>query len=195
MRRGGIIPRKGKSTPQNPNPAASTSGQIELELLLLDDEQDEADEEVVLDESFDADWSRNFMCVADPFVVAKVRGLANHGNVRSVLTPSRIALVRSKSSSLPVSFTNAETLRGCYNWGYLSSQSYRGILLPGRTLHLARKRSRRERRKRKKTRTSRHRRREYRLRSRSHGLGLNLRILGYKEVAVTPHGMAGEGRG
>lgn len=71
MRRGGIVPRKGKSTPQNPNPAASTSGQIELELLLLDDEQDETDEEVVLDESFDADWSRNFMCVADPFVVAK----------------------------------------------------------------------------------------------------------------------------
>ena len=44
------------------------------EQRLLDDEQDgEADEEVVPGESFDADWSENFVCVADPFIVAKVR--------------------------------------------------------------------------------------------------------------------------
>jgi hypothetical protein len=40
----------------------------------LNDEQDEeVDEDVMPDESFDADWSRNIMCVADPFIVAKVR--------------------------------------------------------------------------------------------------------------------------
>lgn len=191
MRRGGIVPRKVKSTPQDLNPAASTSGQTEEELLLLDDEQDEADQEVVPDESFDADWSRNLMCVVDPFIIAKVRGLVHCGDVRSVLIPFRIALVRSKSSSSPGSFTNAEILRGCCNWGYLSSQFYRGILPPGRILHLVRKRSGRER-TRKKTRTSRHRRSGYRLRNRSHGLGLSLCILGYKEVAVIPNGMAGE---
>jgi len=39
---------------------------------LLDHEQDEeVEEEVVLDESFDADWSGNLMCVADPFIVTK----------------------------------------------------------------------------------------------------------------------------
>lgn len=67
-----MIPRKGKSALKNPNPVPSTSTQPE-EQESPDDEQDEgADEEIVHDESFDADWSENPMCVVDPFVVAKV---------------------------------------------------------------------------------------------------------------------------
>ena len=42
----------------------------------MDDELDEeGDEEVVLEESFDADWSKDLMCVADPFIVMKARVL------------------------------------------------------------------------------------------------------------------------
>jgi len=70
--RGGIIPRKGKSALKDPNPVASTSKQHE-EQELLDDEQDEEADEAAPDESFDADWSGNLICVADPFIVAKVK--------------------------------------------------------------------------------------------------------------------------
>lgn len=71
IRRGGIFPRKGKSVLKGPNPVASTSAQPE-EQESLDDEWDEEVDEVAQDESFNADWSRDLMCVADPFVVAKV---------------------------------------------------------------------------------------------------------------------------
>ena len=69
---GGIIPRRDKSARKDPDPVASTSARRE-EQELLDDEQDEETEEVLLDGSFDADWSGNFICVADPFIVTKVR--------------------------------------------------------------------------------------------------------------------------
>jgi len=72
IRRGGIIPRKDRNVPKDPNPVTSTPKQPE-EQELLDDEQDEEGGEVVPDESFDADWSRNLMCVADPFALARVR--------------------------------------------------------------------------------------------------------------------------
>ena len=72
VRRGGIFPRKGKNALKDPNPVASTLVQPE-EYELLDDEQDEDGDEVMPDETFDADWSRDFMCVADPFIVGKVR--------------------------------------------------------------------------------------------------------------------------
>lgn len=73
VRKGGIIPRVGKSAPKGKNPVASTSTQPK-DQEPSDDEQDEgADGEVVPDESFDADWSGDLMCVADPFVVTKVR--------------------------------------------------------------------------------------------------------------------------
>ena len=72
IRKGGIILRKGKSALKGPNPVASTSTQPE-EQELLDDERDEdSDEEVVQDESFNADWSRDLMCVADPFTISRV---------------------------------------------------------------------------------------------------------------------------
>lgn len=67
-----MIPRKGKSALKNPNPAPSTSTQPEEQELPDDGQDEEADEDIVHDESFDADWSKNLMCVADPFVVAKV---------------------------------------------------------------------------------------------------------------------------
>jgi len=72
VRKGGITLRKGKNALKGPNPVASTSTQPE-EQELLDDEWDEEadDEEVVQDESFNADWSRDFVCVADPFIVGK----------------------------------------------------------------------------------------------------------------------------
>jgi hypothetical protein len=73
IRRGGIVPRKGSSARKNQDPVASTSNQIE-EPEFLDYELDgEAGGEGMPDEPFDADWSRNFMCVADPFIVTKVR--------------------------------------------------------------------------------------------------------------------------
>ena len=72
IRKGGVIPRKGKSALRAPNPVASTSTQPEERELLEDEQDEEGDEEVVQDELFDADWSRNLMCVADPFVVGKV---------------------------------------------------------------------------------------------------------------------------
>jgi hypothetical protein len=72
VRRGGVFPRKGKNALKDPNPVASTSVQPE-EYELLDDEQDEDGDEAMPDETFDADWSRDFMCVADPFIVGKVR--------------------------------------------------------------------------------------------------------------------------
>ena len=75
VRRGGIVPRKGKNALQKPNPVASTSKQSEEQGSPDDEQDEEGDEEVMRDESFDADWSRNIMCVADPFIVAKVRGL------------------------------------------------------------------------------------------------------------------------
>lgn len=75
IRKGGIIPRKGKGAPKNPNPVASTSTQPELQELMDDELDEEGDEEVVLEESFDADWSKDLMCVADPFIVMKARVL------------------------------------------------------------------------------------------------------------------------
>jgi hypothetical protein len=72
IRKGGIIPRKGKSALKNPNPVASASAQPEVHEL-PDDEQDEDADEEIPEESFDADWSGNLMCVADPFIVGKVR--------------------------------------------------------------------------------------------------------------------------
>ena len=72
MRRGGMIPRKGKSAPKDPNSVPSTSTQLEAQEPPDDEQDEEADEEILHDESFDADWSRNPMCVADPFIVAKV---------------------------------------------------------------------------------------------------------------------------
>lgn len=79
IRKGGIIPRKGKDALNNSNPVASTSTEPE-ERELLDDEQDEeVGEEVVQDESFDANWSGNLVCVADPFIVAKVRIFPSSG--------------------------------------------------------------------------------------------------------------------
>jgi hypothetical protein len=71
IRRSGIIPRKGKNALKDPNPIASTSTRPEEQEL--DEEQDEeADEDAMQDESFNADWSRDLMCVADPFVITKV---------------------------------------------------------------------------------------------------------------------------
>lgn len=72
IRRGGIIPRKGKSARKGPNPIASTSTQLEEQQSLDDEQDEEAGEDVAHDESFDADWSRDLMCVADPFVAGKV---------------------------------------------------------------------------------------------------------------------------
>jgi hypothetical protein len=54
------------------DPVASTSAQPE-EHELLDGEQDEDGDEAIPDESVDADWSGDLMCVADPFIVGKVR--------------------------------------------------------------------------------------------------------------------------
>ena len=71
LRRGGIIPRKGKNVRKVPDPVTPTSAQPE-EHELLDGEQDEGDE-AMPDGSADADWSRDLMCVADPFIVGKVR--------------------------------------------------------------------------------------------------------------------------
>lgn len=73
VRKGGIILRKGKSARKGKNPVASTSAQPEVQELPDEDQEDEADGEALPDESFDPDWSRNFMCVADPFIVTKVR--------------------------------------------------------------------------------------------------------------------------
>jgi len=72
IRKGGIIPRTGKSALKGKGPATSTSTQPK-EQEPPDDEQEEEADEVLPDESFDADWSRDLMCVADPFVVTKVR--------------------------------------------------------------------------------------------------------------------------
>lgn len=73
IRRGGIVPRKGHSARKAHHAVASTSRRSE-EHEFQDDEQDEeTDGEVAPDESFDADWSGNHMCVADPFIVTKVR--------------------------------------------------------------------------------------------------------------------------
>jgi len=72
VRKGGITLRKGKNALKGTNPVASTSTQPE-EQELLDDEWDEdADGEVAQDELFNADWSRDLVCVADPFIVGKV---------------------------------------------------------------------------------------------------------------------------
>jgi len=71
IRRGGIIPRTGKSAPKGKNPVASTSTHPQLQEPPDDEQEEEADWEAVLDE-FDADWSGDSMCVADPFVVTKV---------------------------------------------------------------------------------------------------------------------------
>lgn len=79
IRRGGMVPRKGNNARKNQHPVVPTSTQVEEQESLDDEQDEEADEEVVPDESFDADWSRNFMCVADPFVVTKVR---NHPSSR-----------------------------------------------------------------------------------------------------------------
>ena len=73
IRKGGIIPRKSKSVLKDPNPVASTSTQPEEQESADDEQDEEADEEMVSDESFDADWSGNLMCVADPFIVTRVR--------------------------------------------------------------------------------------------------------------------------
>lgn len=73
IRRGGVVPRKGNNARKSQHPVASTSKQVEEQEILDDEQDEEADEEVVPDESFDADWSRNFVCVADPFIVTKVR--------------------------------------------------------------------------------------------------------------------------
>ena len=72
IRRGGIISRKDRNAPKDSNPVISTSKQPE-EQESPDDEQDKEAGEVVPDESFDADWSGNLMCVADPFAAARVR--------------------------------------------------------------------------------------------------------------------------
>lgn len=77
MRMGGIVPRKGKSARKNQHPVASTSKQVEEQEFLDNEQDEEPNGEVVLDESFDADWSRNLMCVADPFIVTKVRSYAS----------------------------------------------------------------------------------------------------------------------
>jgi hypothetical protein len=69
---------QGQECTEGPNPVASTSTQPE-EQELLDDEQDEEADGEVPDESFDADWSEHLMCVADPFVVTKVRSLLHYG--------------------------------------------------------------------------------------------------------------------
>ena len=88
-------------------------------------------------------------------------------------TSFRTALVRSRCWSLTGSFTHAETLGRCCDWGYLWSRFYRGDLPSGEVLLVARRRLEREgRTKRKKTRTSRHRRRRYRASNRSPGLDL-----------------------
>jgi len=63
----------GKSAPKGKNPVASTSTQPKEQESPDDEQDEEADGEVVPDESFDADWSGDLMCVADPFVVTKVR--------------------------------------------------------------------------------------------------------------------------
>ena len=95
-------------------------------------------------------------------------------------SPSRTALVRSRNSSLPSLFTNAETLGACYSWGYPWSQFYRGNLHP-----IVRRMSRRGNGgKRKRTRKSPHKGRGHRFKSRSRGLRLDPRILGCKEVVA-----------
>ena len=76
------------------------------------------------DESFDADWSRDIMCVADPFIVAKVRTFIIGVDIRSVPTCFRTVLVRSRGWSLLSSFTNAETLKGCCDSECLWSRFY-----------------------------------------------------------------------
>jgi len=73
IRKGGIIPRVGKSAPKGKDPVASTSTQPKEQEQPDDEQDEEADGEVVSDESFDPDWSGDLMCVADPFVVTKVR--------------------------------------------------------------------------------------------------------------------------
>ena len=127
IRRGGIVPRLGKSARKNQNPAASKQE-------FPDNEQDgEADEEAVVDESFNADWSRDLMCVADPFIETKVRSLHLSSRcTHTALVSSRTVLARSRSSSLLGSFTNAETPRACWDWEYPSNRFYRGSLLPGK---------------------------------------------------------------
>ena len=77
IRRGGIIPRRGKSAPQNSKPVASTSKRVERQEIPEDEQDEEVDGEIVPDESFDADWSRDLLCVADPFIVTKVRGISS----------------------------------------------------------------------------------------------------------------------
>lgn len=73
IRRGGIVSRKGNGTRKNQHPVASSSSQNEERDFLEDEQDEEADGDVVPDESFDADWSKDHMCVADPFIVTKVR--------------------------------------------------------------------------------------------------------------------------
>lgn len=73
VRRGGIIPRKGKNVLEDSNPVASTSTHPEEQESPDDEQDEEADEEIAPDESFNADWSGDLMCVADPFILTKVR--------------------------------------------------------------------------------------------------------------------------
>ena len=73
IRRGGIIPRKGRGALKNPIPVALALTQTRRQESMDGEREEEDGGEVVLGESFDADWSRDLMCVADPFIVPKVR--------------------------------------------------------------------------------------------------------------------------
>ena len=75
-----MVPRTGKSVPKGKIPVASTSAHPQLQEPPDDGQDEEADGDVVPDE-FDADWSRDVMCVADPFVVTKVRTPLHYGGV------------------------------------------------------------------------------------------------------------------
>jgi len=64
-------PRKGNSARKNQDPVASTSNKIEEPEFMDYELGGEADGDGMPYEPFDADWSRNLMCVADPFIVTK----------------------------------------------------------------------------------------------------------------------------
>ena len=74
IRRGGVAPRKGNNARGSQQPVASTSERVGEQEFLDDEQEEETDGAVVQDESFNANWSKNFMCVADPFIVTKVGG-------------------------------------------------------------------------------------------------------------------------
>ena len=151
IRRGGIVPRVGKSARKNQNPAPSTSNQVEEQEFLDYDKDGETDGEVVLDEPFNANWSRDLMCVADPFIDTKVSRHPLSQCAHSALVHYRIVLVRSKSSSLLGSSMSAETPRACCDWEYLSNRFYRGSFHLGRPARYVRGISRERRDKRTKT--------------------------------------------